>query len=223
MLKGIPRLRNPAVGSGRVEQNALSLVESSAMKNLQAEVSSAVLPVMLMLCVLFADVISCMAEPQWQAGGAVGLFSAKRGSSDPSVPSHLIPGLGGTSFSADLSLDRIVNSRISVGTELAGGADIKGRQSELTAGTFGTLNGRHSDTILVGTVKANMFTFAFPNSRSGTGIELIGVAGAGPSWRHTEREGLVQELQGGTRDGSVRGVFDGGIRRCGGPRCGGIG
>jgi hypothetical protein len=171
------------------------------MKPPDTKAGSAVLVVLLMLGGLFADVTSCMAEPQWQAGGAVGLLSAKQGSSDPSVPSHLIPGLGGTTFSADLSLDRIVTSRISVGTELTGGADIKGRQSELTARSFGTLNGRHSDTVLVGTVKVNIFTMAVPNGRPGAGLELIGVAGAGPAWRHTEREGLVQELHGGTRMG----------------------
>lgn len=133
----------------------------------------------------------CMADPQWQTGIAVGMLSAGGGATD----AHLAPALDGTALMVSASIDRTVSARIDVGAEVATGADIRAVQSERTAMTIGAFNGRHRDTVLAGTVKANIWSVAFQNARPGTRFELTGVAGAGPAWRHSIREGVVSTLQ----------------------------
>jgi hypothetical protein len=159
-----------------------------------------VLPIVLAaISELFAAGSSCAAEPHWATDFGIGLSSEGRGRDDPH---HLSPPLDGSTFSGRLSVERMVNERISLGIEVSGSSEITGRQSERTATTIGTLNGRHRDTLATAVVKYNVWTIGVAGGRPGAHIELDAVAGGGPAWRHTVRQGVVSNInQRGTTAG----------------------
>ena len=149
---------------------------------------------------LFGAPSSWAGEQRWATDFSIGLLSEGRGADDPH---HLSPPLDGSTFSGQLSMERTINDRISLGVEISGGPEITGTQSERTATTIGSLNGRHRDTFATAVVKYNLWTRAFAGGRPGAHIELDAVAGGGPAWRHTERKGVVFNIN---RPSTIAGV-----------------
>jgi hypothetical protein len=141
---------------------------------------------LLFVTVLLWSAARTCAAQQAQAfavGATVGLSSQPQGDSDR----QLGPGLGGDSVGGLLFVDATVSGRVTVGSELSLGAEIKGRQQESVSGGSNSLTSRHHDTIFSGVVKYTAL-HAGP-------AQVAAVLGAGLGWRHTVRIGTFRSDQ----------------------------
>jgi hypothetical protein len=125
---------------------------------------------------------TCEAQPAWTVGATAG-WSSMIGETG----STLSPPLKGTTISGAVFLDRATSQRLSIGGEVSVMGDVKGPQTLRVADAFSQYRSRHRDTLALGIVKARVV-------RSEQ-LNIAVVAGAGPAWRHTVREGTARGFQ----------------------------
>ena len=126
---------------------------------------------------------TCEAQPAWTVGGTAG-WSSMVGQTN----STFSPPLEGTSIAGALFLDRAMWQRLSIGGEVSLMGDVKSPQTLHTADVFSQYRSRHHDTLALAIFKARVM-------RSEQ-LNIAVVAGAGPAWRHTVREGTARGNQG---------------------------
>jgi hypothetical protein len=122
------------------------------------------------------------AQPAWTVGGTAG-WSSMVGQTN----STFSPPLEGTSISGALFLDRAIWQRLSIGGEVSLMGDVKRTQTLRIANVFSQYRSRHHDTLALAIVKARVM-------RSEQ-LSIAVIAGAGPAWRHTVREGTARGNQ----------------------------